>query len=204
MNPLFTISDQGIFSWESFLVVIVEFWSVPDCPGKIILSKLTMSIRRALSSIPGKPGVVFAVIAGIIVLSVFYFKQYKSCTDIASLRSMLSEGIRKNAGTIINLADMTPFEWEKARVIINHQSAGKVLDCPFGWDWTQKQRRQLMANGQLNVIAFARKNINTVVDFSQETIDFELVDTIITPDSAKFHIAGQNLENGGYLLRQIK
>jgi len=78
------------------------------------------------------------------------------------------------------------------------------LDCPFEWDWTQKQRKQLMAKGQLNVIAFARKGVNTVVDFSQDMIDFELTETIFTPDSAIFRIEKQGAENTGYLLHQIR
>lgn len=163
-----------------------------------------MSIRQMLSTIPSKPGVIIAVIVAIAVLSFFYIKQYRSCTDISLLRSTLYEGVQQNTNEIIHLADITPFKWERARIIINHQNKGKVLDCPFEWDWTQKQRKQLMAKGQLNVIAFARKGVNTVVDFSQDMIDFELTETIFTPDSAIFRIEKQGAENTGYLLHQIR
>ena len=163
-----------------------------------------MSIRTALGSLPSKPGVVIAVIGAIVVLSFFYFKQYKSCTDIASLRSILYEGVQRNTDNVIHLADITPFEWEKARIIMDHQSKGNVLDCPFEWDWTQKQRKEMMVKGQLNVIAFARKGVNTVVDFSQEMIDFDITETIYTPDLAVFQVDKQGSENTGYILSQIK
>ena len=163
-----------------------------------------MRIRQALSSVPSKPGVIIAVIVAIATLSFFYSKQYRSCTNIASLRSTLYKGVQQKANDVLRLADVIPFEWERARIIIDHQNEGKTLDCPFEWDWTQKQRKQLMANGKLNVIAFARKGVNTVVDFSQDRIDFELTDTVYTPDSAVFRVNSHGTENNtGYLLRQI-
>ncbi|MFB3101250.1 MAG: hypothetical protein ACE1ZM_07395 [Gammaproteobacteria bacterium] len=157
-----------------------------------------------LSSIPSKPGLIIAIIVTMVVLSFYYFKQYRDCTDMASLRSTLFTAVQQNSNGVLRLASIMPFKWERARIIINHQNKGKVLDCPFEWDWTQAQRKQLMANGQLNVIAFARKNINTVVDFSQDMIDFELTETIFTPDSAIFRIEKQGAENTGYLLHQIR
>lgn len=163
-----------------------------------------MSIRHALNSIPSKPGVVLAIIGSIVVLSIFYFRQYQSCTDIASLRMTLHTGIQHHADGVIRLSDITPFEWEKARIILNHQSQGKVLDCSFGWDWTEEKRKRLMAAGQLNVIAFARKGVNTVVDFSLEEIDFNLSETVFTPDSAVFRVEKKRLKNNGYVLIQVK
>lgn len=161
-------------------------------------------IRRMLSSIPSKPGLIIAIIVSIGVLSFYYFKQYRDCTDIALLRSTLYTAVQQNSNDVLRLASIMPFEWHKARVIVDFQNQGKVLDCPFEWDWTQAQRKQLMTNGQLNVIAFARKNINTVVDFSSEMIDFELKETVFTPDSAVFRVDNHGPDNSGYLLRQIR
>ena len=162
-----------------------------------------MSIRRALNSLPSKPGIILAVIVSITVLSVFYYQQYRSCSEIASLRSELYEGVKQHVGKVVHLVDITPFTWGKVRMIINHQNKGKVLDCPFEWDWTQKQRKQLMANGQLNVMAFARKDVNTVVDFKKEMIDFVVKETILKPDTALFKVEKHGANDHGYILRQI-
>lgn len=161
-------------------------------------------IGRMLHGFPSKPGVVIAVVLVIGVLSIYYFKQYRDCTDIALLRSTLYTAVQQNSNDVLRLASIIPFEWDRARIIVDFQNQGKVLDCPFEWDWTQAQRKQLMTNGQLNVIAFARKNINTIVDFSSEMIDFELTETIFTPDSAVFSVENHGSENTGYLLRQIR
>jgi len=164
-----------------------------------------MSIRRMLSSIPSKPGVIIAMVVAVAALSIHYFYQYKNCTGLASLRSQLYVSVQQNANSVLRLADITPFEWERVRIIIEHKNKGKTLDCPFEWDWTQEQRKEMMSKGQLNIIAFARKGgVNTVVDFSSEMIDFELTETVFTPDSAVFHVEKHGPENTGYLLRQIK
>jgi hypothetical protein len=163
-----------------------------------------MSIRRALSTIPSKPGVIIAVIVAISVMSIYYFKQYKSCTDIASLRSSFYSVVQQNSNNIIRLAEVTPFQWERAKIILNYKNNSKVLDCQFGWDWTRKQRQQMMANDLLNVIVFAREGVNTVVDFSKEMVDFELTETIFTPASAVFRAKSYGADDSGYLLHQIR
>ena len=102
------------------------------------------------------------------------------------LRAALYEKVRQNAGSKIRLTDMIPFAWQRARIITHFQSRIRLPDCPFNWDLSRRERRQMMAEAQLNVIAFATREGNRVIDFNNEIIAFDLRETTLTPQQAVF------------------
>ncbi len=158
-----------------------------------------MNIRNALNSLPGRPGMVIAVVLAVIVLAAFYVQQYRICTDIGMLRAALYEKVRQNAGKKIRLSDMIPFAWQRARIITHFQSRIRLPDCPFNWDLSQRERRRMMAEAQLSVIAFATRDGNRVIDFNNEIIAFDLRETTLTPRQAVFMV---ERKAGGFILRQ--
>ena len=57
----------------------------------------------------------------------------------------------------------------------------------------------MMAEAQLNVIAFATREGNRVIDFNNEIIAFDLRETTFTPRQAVFMV---ERKAGGFILRQ--
>ena len=163
-----------------------------------------MSIKKALGTIPSRPGVIIAIIVVLIVLSLYYLKQYNMCNRIDSLRTHFYSNIEQKQDHTLTLADIIPFEWDRVRIIVNFQNKGKVLDCPFDWDWTQQKRRQLMEQNRLSVLAFAKGGTNIIVDFDAERIAFAVSDKVFTPASATFHIHKTSVDKTQYTLSQIK
>ncbi len=160
-------------------------------------------IGRMLEGYPSKPAVVVAVILIISAMSIYYFDQNRTCTDIASMRSQLYSLAENNVSNEIRLVDTTDIQWDKARIIVDYKTEGKLLDCPFDWGWTQQHRQELMARGLLNMIVFTWKDVVIAyLDFNRDRVDFELVDIIVTPDSAVFSV--ERNDTNTYLLRQAK
>lgn len=158
-----------------------------------------MNIRGALNSLPARPGIVLAVVLAAIVLAAFYIQQYRVCTELGALRAAFYEKVRQNAGQKIRLADITPFAWVKARIILNFQSKIRLPDCPFNWDLSRRERRRMMAEAELNVLAFATEAGRRVIDFNNGTIAFDLRETTLTPRQAVFMV---ERKAGGFILRQ--
>ena len=158
-----------------------------------------MNIKGALNSLPARPGIVLAVVLAAIVLAAFYIQQYRVCTELGALRAAFYEKVRQNAGQKIRLADLTPFAWVKARIILNFQSKLRLPDCPFKWDLSRRERRRMMARAELNVLAFATEAGHRVIDFNNGTIAFDLRETALTPGQAVFMV---ETKAGGFILRQ--
>ncbi len=160
-------------------------------------------IGRMLEGYPSKPAVVVAIILTIGVMSYYYYDLNRTCIGNDTSRSLLFSLVEKNQSNKIHLVNAIDFKWDNARIIVDYKTEGKSLDCPFGWGWSQEYRQELMSKGMLNMIVFTWKGVViSYLDLDRSMLDFELRETLLTPDKAVFLVRKKEQGKPGYLLFQ--
>ncbi len=138
-----------------------------------------MSIRTALSSLPTWPALVIAPVLILIVAAVKYVPAYQECTRLAQARTAFTSAVeaaaRQDGGELrLDRAAAMP-GWDQVRILQAVKADGPLLDCPFGWDLTQDERRELIAEGRFGILVFAKDGqVVGTIEYRSDLIRFEL------------------------------
>ncbi len=90
-------------------------------------------------------------------------------------------------------------------ILKNYKPAGKLPECPLGWDWTKKYRLSLIERGELNMRMFTRAGFYPEdIDFRQDQIDFSETSRSYTQQSAEFSVTRQAGNSNGLLLSPVQ
>ncbi len=165
-----------------------------------------MSIRTALSSLPSWPALA---IAPVIILAVGYMSygpSYRECTRLAEARSGFTAAVERAAQAGRGLAleqEIAAGDWDQVRILQGVKpSTGPLLDCPFGWDLSEIERRGMIAKGELGILAFAKAGeVVTFVEFSAGQVRFEDYKEVITRADAVFAVEAPGGAGGVFTLR---
>ena len=150
-------------------------------------------LKRLFAGLPTKP--IYYVALTVFPLAVLYHYGtiYRDCSGHAGLRaaflSALSAPAESNAPARLHLAGLTDFEWDAATIVVNYQPTGSTTDCPFGWDWSEEQREDLIRNDLLTIIVFKhRGQVVNYIEFNRYRAEFVEIENPYTPDRAVFEI----------------
>ncbi len=164
-----------------------------------------MSIRSALGSLPSWPVLVVApaVILGLGAVS--YGPAYLECKRLAEARAFFTSAVesaaRQGGRLALDQAVAAP-DWDQVRILQGVKLDGPLLDCPFGWDLTREQRREIVAKGQLGLLSFAGAGeVVTFVEFRGDLIRFEVDDEILARGAAVFVVEAPAGPGGAFILR---
>ena len=148
-------------------------------------------IRRALSSLPAKPVLWIAPLVIVLGLAFHYGDTYRICSAHAGLRADLMAAIESRAGGSgsLRLADIVTFPWDRADITVGYRPDGRTADCPFGWDWSEKERFALSERGLLTLIVFSRGGqLVDYIEVAADRADFQNLKNPYTPDTAVFDV----------------
>ncbi len=152
-----------------------------------------MSIRTALGGLPAWPALVIApaLILGIGAMS--YGPAYQQCTRLAEARAGFTAAVERaaQAGDRSLRLDQAIADraWDQVRILQDVQADGELLDCPFGWDLTKGERRAMIAQGQLGILAFAKAGeVVDYVEFRSDLHRFDVGDEILARAAAVFTV----------------
>ena len=148
-------------------------------------------IRSALGSLQAKPGFYAAVVLAAVVLGWYYASQYRDCTGQREWRERLYHvlGAAGSARQLFNLSEAVPFGWDEVRIRAGAAVEGKVMDCPFGWDWSRTEYDALAGAGLLSLLIFIDEGrLAGHIGFSSDRVDFRDVAGTWTPETAVFEV----------------
>ena len=168
-----------------------------------------MSIRSALGGLPAWPALVIAPLVILVVGALHYGPVYRQCTRLAEARDAFTAAVtgaaREDDATLRLGRLAAAREWDQVRILQDLQdlpAEGQVLDCPFGWDLDAIERRAMIAEGRLGILAFAK--LDEVIDYIEFRADearFEGADQVLARGEAVFTVEGPNGAGGPYTLR---
>ena len=114
--------------------------------------------RASLAQLPTWPGLLIAAVLAVGVAAWFYIPTYQRCSELNAAREGLRAAIENagRAGTTLELGAAMPGAWDEVRIAQGHKLARgqRPFHCPFGWDLTREERRELMASGNYTLIGF--------------------------------------------------
>ena len=148
-------------------------------------------IRDALSSLPAKPGLVFAGVLAVGVLISYYVFRYYDCTEHRQFRARLHQeiGFAHSENRAFRLAGATGFQWSQVHISPHFVPSGKVADCPLGWDWSDQERQSLVEGGNLAFLVFRVGNqVISYAELRNDWADFSAVAGYWSPESAVFNV----------------
>lgn len=164
-----------------------------------------MSIRSALGGLPSWPALVIAPLVILGVGALHYGPAYRQCTRLANARDALSAAVARAAGdgTALRLdAAVAVEDWEHVRIVRDLKAQARVLDCPFGWDLNRGERRAMIADGRLGILAFAKGDeIVDYIEYRSDRIGFAGVADLIERGEAVFTVAAPRGPDTAFVLR---
>jgi hypothetical protein len=146
-------------------------------------------IQDSLSGLSTRPILIFALPILILGAGWHFFTTYQDCSEHAELRARLGAAIAASAesGTLVEIARITDFPWERADILVNYKPEGATDDCPFGWDWSRAEREKLIAADLLTVIVFLNGGrLVNYLEYPRDQADFARVQNPYTPGTARF------------------
>lgn len=153
-------------------------------------------IRDALSVLPTRPVLYIVPVIVVVVLSLYYWDEYRKCTNIKQFRTSLTKTLHSmDASEKFRLIDFTDFIWDKVRIVADVESGERNAECPFGWNWADGERESLMASRLLTVLMFGHKeSIVGYIELRSDEVAFRGAGSSLTPETAVFSI-GTNSDN---------
>ncbi len=147
-------------------------------------------IKSALSVLPTRPVLYIVPVVVTLVMAFYYWDRHADCTHDRHFRSLLGKQLDVTGeATLFHLDSVTDFVWDKVRIINNFKPQRKIMDCPFGWDWTSAERRSLIEADLLSALVFAHQDVIVeYVDIRSDQIAFEDIDTTLSPEAAVFRV----------------
>lgn len=162
--------------------------------------------RRLFQGIPTRPILIIAPLTIAIVTALYYYGQYKRCTEQSLLKEQLYTHLEKNVSHKVLLADFVPFTWDRVFVLVNYKPDNRIKGCPFKWDWSGEYRNALIAQDLLNVIFYTRnKKRVAYIEFSNRRIQVEGIDANepLTPETAMFVVQARDYPYQHVLLEKV-
>ncbi|MFQ5466822.1 MAG: hypothetical protein ACE5DS_01695 [Kiloniellaceae bacterium] len=168
-----------------------------------------MSIRSALGSLPSWPVLVIVPVIFLGVGVLYYGPAYQKCTRLAQVREGFSEAVARAArgqGDDLFLdRAVVAGTWDQVRIVPRLGDAASdspVLDCPFGWDLDKTERRAMMQDGRLGILAFAEAGkVVDYIEYRSDRIRFEGIDEVVARIKAVFTVETEVGADGPYILR---
>jgi hypothetical protein len=165
-----------------------------------------MSIRSALGSLPSWPVLVVAPAVILVLGAISYGPAYRECTRLAEARAGFTSAVERAAqdgGGVLPLDQaVTASDWDQVRILQSVKLDGPLLDCPFGWDLTRIERREIITKGQLGLLSFAGAGeVVSFVEFRSDLIRFEVDDEILARSAAVFIVEAPEIPGGAFVLR---
>lgn len=160
-------------------------------------------IHRALSSIPARPVLLIAPLLIVVVLAVYYWNLNRECSAQTELRDTFTGAVESAAaaGGILRLADVFDFQWDHVKGLEKFKPKFLRRDCPFGWDWSKKERQAIIDADLLSVLIFFHEGkISSVVDFRNDRVAMEEFESGLPPETAVFKVDRTNEGEGRYIL----
>ena len=150
-------------------------------------------LKRLFAGLPTKPIYYLALAVFPLAVLYHYGTIYSDCTGHAGLRAAFLSALRapaeSGAPARLHLAGLTDFDWDAATIVVNYQPTGGTTDCPFGWDWSEEQRDDLIRSELLTIIVFKnRGEIVNYLEYNRYRAEFIEVDNPYTPETAVFEI----------------
>lgn len=160
-------------------------------------------IHRALNSIPARPVLVIAPLLVATVLVVYYWNLHRECVGQAALRDSFVQGIARAAdsGEILRLTDVAVFPWEHVKGFVNFKPQHKKRSCPFGWDWSDAERQNIIDSDLLSVLIFFNEGeIANLIEFRKDRLAIEEFESGLTPGTARFSVKRVSADEDRYEL----
>jgi len=159
-------------------------------------------IKDALSSLPAKPALVIAPLLVVVVLTLYYRDQYNRCADIRQSRDELNVLLRSiESPGPFRLTDFTDFAWNKVRIVASVEPGTIRNECPFDWNWSDSERKNLIDDGLLAAVIFGQGGkVVRYLELRGDEVSFRGAGSELTPDSAVFHVSRDTGSDGGVTL----
>ncbi len=163
-----------------------------------------MSLRDALSVLPTWPVAVVAPLVIVFVLGLYFVNQYRDCSRQRSLReafaAAVAQHVREEAEPL-RLATAMPFPWDRVRVLPNYRPDVRTRDCPFGWDWSRREREEIASRGELTLLVFSLAGtLVGHIEYRAERAQLRDIGVALNRETAVFVRQGGGGEPGGVLL----
>ena len=82
---------------------------------------------------------------------------------------------------------MTAFPWQWVKGFTAFKPRHQTKNCPFEWDWSNRQRQEIIDAGQLSVLIFIHEGaIADYIEFRSERIKIDDFEQNLTPETALF------------------
>jgi hypothetical protein len=145
-----------------------------------------------------------AIALGLIAATtlVYYWNNYRTCTEHRSMRDRLVAAAAEAAGGPVVLADVVDYDWAKVSILAERDLQGRRVDCPFGWDWSWDERVALARDGDLAVMLFSSGD-GVYIDFldvRRSTLDFAEMPAQYTREAARFEATQTGYDPARYTL----
>jgi len=143
---------------------------------------------------PTRPVLIIVPILMSMVLGLYYWDSYDTCTEKSEFRSRfikMAQQASEQSDQLFSVNAATDFSWDTVTFFPAFKFDEKpVPDCPFGWDWSEVQRKQLAKDGHLSLLIFAKadKMIN-YLDIDTKTVDIGKLKKVYSNDKAQFNVS---------------
>jgi hypothetical protein len=123
----------------------------------------------------------------------YYVPTYQQCSELKQTREALRAAIDAAAsnGGVVDLAAVFPGAWDEVRIAQEHRlEAGQApFDCPFGWDLSRLERRELIESGRYTLIGFfERGRFQRYVEYRGDWARFEGEVDVLSRTRARFEV----------------
>ena len=159
-------------------------------------------LHRALNSISARPVLYIVPLVVSLVLGFYYWNLKDECTGRATKREFFRQKVQEAADStgILKFTDFTEFPWQQLKGFARLKPQRKTRNCPFNWDWSGKERQEIIDAGLLSVfIFFDGGSISNYVEFRNDRIEIDDFEKNLTPETAKFNV--QRTGSGGDAFR---
>ncbi len=169
-----------------------------------------MNLRAALAGVPVWPGLVAAPLIALAVGAMSYGPAYKQCHRLAEARESFAGAVSVAAQAEdprlrLDRA-VAANDWDQVRIVQDASGLSpeaQYLDCPFGWDLDQTERRRMLADGRLGILAFAKAGqVVDYIEFRADKARFEAVGEIVVRAEAVFTVEPPSNDGGPFTLRR--
>jgi len=163
-------------------------------------------IRDALNQLPSRPGFVIGAVIALGLMVWHYGTSYAHCSALKQDRENLQEAIATAADApdaMLNLALLVPGDWDQIRIMQGHRLAADQapLNCPFGWDLSAEERRDLITRGDYTLLGFFRGDVfDHYIEFRRDWATFEGDRKNFPKDAARFKVEPAQQQGTRYRL----
>jgi hypothetical protein len=164
-------------------------------------------LHKALNSIPARPVLYIVPVIVSLVLGFYYWNLKDECTGRATKREFFRQKVQQAADStgILKFADFTEFPWQQLKGFASLKPQRKPRNCPFDWDWSGKERQEIIDAGLLSVIIFFDGgSISNYVEFRNDRIEIDDFEKNLTPETAKFRAVRKESEENAYRLTLVR